>query len=224
MPDPPAAPARSLYGHTAFQHYMVIQHFRSRRSVTPEGVAAAQRGSGRRRAGDRQRPVQATRRWPGPEPRRDQRWCWLRRCRAATSPPHARQSRQRNSRWDETRTRPCNAVRFLLCSQTLFSEWISCNDESMSSTTPPPQSWPSSSTTPRRAHQPLPPTAPLGCRRRAGGIHGAASSNGTDPNNTLWERNCSMSVHASPPPASINSESPTPRRWEPVSSTRPEKR
>ena len=59
--------------------------------------------------------------------------------------------------------------------------------------------------TPRPAPRPSPPTGPPSV---AGSIwrnvRYSVESDGTAPNSAAWARRCSMSAHASPPPASIN--------------------
>ena len=59
--------------------------------------------------------------------------------------------------------------------------------------------------TPRRGPRPSPPTGPPSV---AGSIwrnvRYSVESDATDPNKRAWARRCSMSAHASPPPASIN--------------------
>ena len=114
----------------------------------------------------------------------------------------SRRWRRRSSRSDGTRTRPCSSGPSRPCSPS----GSRCNDESMSNTTvavpvvaaaAPPHL--------RRAPRRSPPTAQPTCRVDAGGTCDTASSP-TAPTRTDrgCARRCSMSAHASPPPASIN--------------------
>jgi hypothetical protein len=87
----------------------------------------------------------------------------------------------------------------------LFSEWISCNDESMSSTT---VAVPVVTDERRHTRARTLPTASHTPARIAGSIwrnvRYSVESDGTDPNRSDWQRRRSMSAHALPPPASIN--------------------
>ncbi len=98
----------------------------------------------------------------------------------------------------------------------LFSEWISTSDASMSSTTVSlpvvaedrRHTW--AGTSAMASHSP-PRVAGVIWRM----LRYSVESDGTAPNNAGWARRCSMSEHASPPPASINMAwvNTLPRSW-----------
>jgi hypothetical protein len=87
----------------------------------------------------------------------------------------------------------------------LFSEWISTRDESMSSTTgalpvvADERRHTSARTSAIASHSPANVAASM-----ARSVRYSVESEGTDPNSRCWARRCSMSEHASPPPASIS--------------------
>ena len=87
----------------------------------------------------------------------------------------------------------------------LFSECTSTSVESMSNTTAADPA-----VSPRRSHT-APRTDATAAKsdRTASGprprsVRYSVESDATCPNSTGWARRCSMSLHASPPPASIN--------------------
>jgi len=87
----------------------------------------------------------------------------------------------------------------------LFSECTSCNEPSTSNTTVPvpvvtdDRRHTSARTSAIASHNPANVDASMPRRVRYN-----VESDATDPNNSGWARRCSMSAHASPPPASIN--------------------
>ena len=101
--------------------------------------------------------------------------------------------------WNPNPPLKCAAAR------SLFSECTSTSVESMSSTT---GSGPDMS--PRRSHTPArtPAAASSSALTTSGprpdSVRYSVESDATSPNSTRWARRCSMSLHASPPPASIN--------------------
>jgi hypothetical protein len=87
----------------------------------------------------------------------------------------------------------------------LFSEWIWCSDESMSSTivsvpvVADERRHTAARTSAIASHRPARVSASIWRNVRYN-----VESDGTAPNNSAWARTCAMSAHASPPPASIN--------------------
>ena len=87
----------------------------------------------------------------------------------------------------------------------LFSECTSTSVESMSRTTGSDRAVsPRLSHTPPRTDATTPSRSPTTPGPRPRSTRYRVESDATSPNSTGWARRCSMSLHASPPPASIN--------------------
>ena len=123
--------------------------------------------------------------------------------RGVAGAQHDRQ-RARRLRWRTTSDGTRNPALKCAAAPALFSECTSTSVESMSRTTAADPPCRRGAPTQRRAQTPQQPKATEPPRGQARSVRYSVESDATCPNSTGWARRCSMSLHASPPPASIN--------------------